>query len=1021
MKSKAHLLKRAIWLKSLFLTACLLLATIPAFSQTKTVTGTVTDAAGDALIGVSILVQGSNNGVVTDLDGKYTLNNVPENATLIISYIGMLTQEVKVNGQSVVNVTLKEDSQQLEEVVVIGYGAAKAKDLTAPITVVKGEALTTVPSTTPMAALQGKVPGVNIVNNGAPGEGPTVQIRGIGSFSNSKPLFVVDGMFYDNINFLNNADIQEMSILKDASAAAIYGVRAANGVVLITTKKGSRNQKAKISYDGYVGIQKASNVLELCNAHEYATMLLEGNYDAYQSHFKQSIDKYGGSYADSDFHNWKFGADNDWYDYLLRTAAITNHSLNINGGSEKAVYSVGVSYLYQDGIMDVDNNYKRMNFRGSVDYDATNWLKVGFNGVFSNSTQQVPNNQAWQKAFNCPPIVALYDENNEQGFPDKFGSPDAIGFSSNFYNPVATAKYFDSSKENYQVLSNFYAQIDFIPSKLNFKTNYSYSFLSTQGREFTPKHYVSSWQQSATTQLTKNENKYYNYIWDNTLTYNDQWGKHRFGAMAGYSMRQEQWRMFEGKASNVPDGADEYWYIKNGDAAGATVKDDGYCYRGISYFARLNYNYADKYLLMLTMRADGSSKYQEHWGYFPSVGAAWVLSEESFLKNQKWIDFQKLRASWGKLGNDQVAASDGFASISTGNSASGVFGNATIPGYQNNTYFSWLKWEVVEEWNAGINFITLNNRLNIDVDYYHRMTNNAVIAPLLPFSTTTLAGNYGKILNSGIDVSVDWNDRIGKDFSYNIGVNISTLRNRVKDLNGNSIIRGGKTVNIVGKEMNSFYGFKMIGVYQTEEEIAADPIAVANGCVPGDLKYADLDGNNVLDGNDRTTLGSYIPNFTYGINLGLNYKNLDFQLTTYGQAGAQMFNRKRALRYSSQNYNFDRAQYENRWTGPGSTNSNPSAAALLKPWNVSDQKYSSYFVESADYFRIQNITLGYTFRNVKFGNYTMPGLRLSLTADRPFTTFKANAFSPELSDSQGWDTEVYPLTSTYTLGLKIDF
>ena len=1023
MKSKTHLLKKALWLKNLFLTACLILVAMPVLSQTRTVTGTVTDTSGDALIGVSILVQGTSNGVVTDLDGKYTLTNVPENGTLTFSYIGMLPQDIKVNGRSAINVTLKEDSQQLEEIIVIGYGAAKAKDLTAPITVVKGEALTAVPSTTPMAALQGKVPGVNIVNNGAPGEGPTVQIRGIGSFSNSKPLFVVDGMFYDNINFLNNADIQEMSILKDASAAAIYGVRAANGVVLITTKKGSRNQKAKITYDGYVGIQKASNVLELCNAHEYATMLLEGNFDSYKTHFIQSIDKYGGSHDDPDFHNWTFGADNDWYDLLLRTAAITNHSLNINGGSEKAVYAVGVSYLYQDGVMDVDNNYKRLSFRGSVDYDATNWLKVGFNGVFSNSTQQVPNNQAWQKAFNCPPIVALYDDKyNEKSFPDKFGSPDAIGYTStNFLNPIATAKYFDSSKENYQVLSNFYAQIDFIPSKLNFKTNYSYSFLSTQGREFTPKYYVSSWQQSATTQLTKNENKYYNYIWDNTLTYNDQWGKHRFGAMAGYSMRQEQWRMFEGKASNVPDGADEYWYIKNGDAAGATVKDDGYCYRGVSYFARLHYNYDDKYLLMFTMRADGSSKYQEHWGYFPSVGAAWVLSEESFLKDQKWIDFLKLRASWGKLGNDQVAASDGFASIATGNAASGVFGNSTIAGYQNSTYFSWLKWEVVEEWNAGINFITLNNRLNIDVDYYHRMTNNAVIAPLLPFSTTTLAGNYGKILNSGIDVSANWNDKIGRDFSYNIGVNISTLRNRVKDLNGNSIIRGGKTVNIVGKEMNSFYGFKMIGVYQTEAEIAADPIAVANGCVPGDLKYADLDGNNVLDGNDRTTLGSYIPNFTYGINLGLNYKNLDFQLTTYGQAGAQMFNRKRALRYSTQNYNFDRAQYKNRWTGPGSTNSDPSAAALLSLWNVSDQKYSSYFVESADYFRIQNVTLGYTFRNLKLGNYTMPGLRLSLTADRPFTTFKANAFTPELSDSQGWDTEVYPLTSTYTLGLRIDF
>ena len=316
-----------------------------------------------------------------------------------------------------------------------------------------------------------------------------------------------------------------------------------------------------------------------------------------------------------------------------------------------------------------------------------------------------------------------------------------------------------------------------------------------------------------------------NYIWDNTLTYNEQWGKHRFGAMLGYSMRQEQWRYFEGKASNVPDGADEYWYIKNGDATGATVTDDGFCYRGLSYFARLNYNYNDKYLLMFTMRADGSSKYQENWGYFPSVGAAWVLSEESFLKNQKWVDFLKLRASWGKLGNDQVKASDGFASITTGNAASGVFGNSTFAGFQNSTYFSWLKWEVVEEWNAGLNFITLSNRLNIDVDYYHRMTKNAVISPLLPFSTTTLAGNYGKILNSGIDVSAHWSDRIGKDFTYNIGVNISTLRNRVKDLSGNSIIKGGQTVNIVGKEMNSFYGFKMVGVYQTEEECAADPIA----------------------------------------------------------------------------------------------------------------------------------------------------------------------------------------------------
>ena len=421
------------------------------------------------------------------------------------------------------------------------------------------------------------------------------------------------------------------------------------------------------------------------------------------------------------------------------------------------------------------------------------------------------------------------------------------------------------------------------------------------------------------------------------------------------------------------------------------------------------------------MRADGSSKYQEHWGYFPSVGAAWVISEEDFMKDQKFFDYLKLRASWGRLGNDHVAASDGFASITTGNSASGVFGNSTFPGYQNTTYFSYLKWELVDETNVGLNFSTFKNRLNVDLDYFYRLTKRAVISPRLPFSNDVLAGNYGKILNSGFDLSLNWNDNIGRDFKYNLGVNLSYLKNKVKDLGGLSSIKGGKTINMVGKEMNSYYGYKVVGVYQTLEECAEDPIAVANNLVPGDLKYEDVNGDNVIDGDDRQVLGSYIPNFTYGINLGLNWKNLDFELTTYGQTGGQIYNRKRALRYAQSNYNFDKAQYENRWTGPGSTNSHPSAAALVKGWNVSDQRVNSYFVESADFFRIQNITLGYSLRNIKMGNYTLPGIRFSLTADRPFTTFKANSFTPELSDAEGWDTEVYPLTSTYSFGIQIDF
>ncbi|MGN1245019.1 MAG: SusC/RagA family TonB-linked outer membrane protein [Muribaculaceae bacterium] len=1008
-------------MKKRILSVLLVLAGVAtAWAAPKTVKGVVLDQSNQPVIGASVQVNGTTTGAVTDFDGNYELKNVPDNAVITFSYIGMKTKEVKATGTEL-NVTLEDDLQKLDEVVVIGYGAAKAKDLTSPITVVKGEELLSVPATSPMAAMQGKVAGVNVVNSGAPGAGPRVSIRGNGSFTNSSPLYVVDGMFYDDINFLNNSDIQEMSILKDASAAAIYGVRAANGVVIITTKKGKRNQDAKITYNGYVGIQQATNVLKMANSQQYATMLLEANYDAYVSTMKASIDRFGGSYADADFHNWTYGADTDWYNELLRKAVITNHSLGISGGSEKAVYSLGMSYLYQDGIMDAENNYKRLNFRAAVDYDATSWLKVGFNGVFSNSTQINPNNSAWKEAFNSPSIYPVYDEKNDEANPEKFASPASVGFTSNFYNPVATAKYNNSRNENYQVLSNFYAQFNILPEKLNFKTNYSYDYSATRGRTYVKPYYVSSWQQKTTSELTKSTTNYYNYIWDNTLTYNDKFGDHKVGAMLGYSMRQQQYRYLWGKASNVPEGKDEYMYLSQGDADGVTLGDDGYCYRGQSYFARLNYDYAGKYLLMFTMRADGSSKYQEKWGYFPSVGAAWVMSQESFMQNQKAFDYLKLRASWGRLGNDHVAASDGFASINTGNSASGVFGNTTIPGFQNTSYFSYLKWELVDEANVGVNFSTLNNRLNVDLDWYHRMTKRAVISPRLPFSNDVLAGNYGKILNTGFDISANWSDRIGNDFKYNIGVNLSFLKNQVKDLGGTDYVKGGKTINMVGEEMNSFYGFKVVGIYQNEAECAADPIAVANGLVPGDFKYEDVNNDGVIDGSDRQTLGAYIPNLTYGLNFGFSWKNLDFELTTYGQAGAQMYNRKRALRYSQSNFNFDEAQYKNRWTGEGSTNEHPSAAALVKGWNVSDQKVNSYFVESADYFRIQNITIGYNIRNIKMGNYTLPGIRLSLTADRPFTTFKANAFTPELSDAEGWDVEVYPLTSTYTFGVQIDF
>lgn len=850
--------------------------------QARTVKGTVVDKVNQPVIGASVHVNGTNLGAMTDVDGNFTISNAPDNAVLTFSYVGMVSKTVKAaDGQ--MKIELADDVQNLEEVVVIGYGAAKAKDLTAPIEVVKGEKLIATPSSSPMTALQGKVAGVNIVNSGTPGDGPTVTIRGLGSFGNTTPLYVVDGMFYDNINFLNNADIQDLTIMKDASAAAIYGVRAANGVVIITTKKGAKNQDAKVTYNGYVGFQKATNVLEMCNSHEYATMLTEADKSAYNYMFENSIKNWGGNMNDL-----TFGADTDWYSELLRTAMITNHSLSVTGGTQKTAYAVGMSYLAQDGVMDVENYYRRLNFRASLDFDATNWLKVGFNGVFSNGDQRVPNNNAWQQAFNAPGIYPVYDTTRDSKiYTGGYASPEQIGVTNNFYNPVATANYFDSKNDTYQVLSNFYAQFQLVPDRLNFRTSYAYDYANTKGVAFTPIYCVGSVNQhNDQTSLTKSESTYKKWVWDNVLTYNQTFDKHHFNAMAGFSMRNERYYYLTATAKNVPEGKDSYKYLNLGSKEGVTVSDDGSLYRGLSYFARLGYNYADKYMLTATFRADGSSKYNEKWGYFPSVGAAWVISNEDFMADQNVLDYLKLRASWGKLGNDKIAASAGFAST---NPVRGVFGNTVLDGYTYESNFSWLSWEVVNETNVGLNFATLNNRLSGDIDWYYRKTENAVISPTIPMQNTTIAGNYATILNTGVDLSLNWADKLSKDFSYNVGFNIGYLHNEVKSLLNNlNIIKGGKTVQKVGEKMNSYYGYKVIGIYQTPEECAADPIAVANKLVPGDFKYEDVNHDGAIDGADKQCLGSYVPDVTYGFNLGFQWKALDFNISCYGQAGGEL-------------------------------------------------------------------------------------------------------------------------------------
>ena len=1003
-------------MKRLYLLLPVLLLPLLVCAQ-RTVSGRVVDDSGEPLIGATVRVQGTTAGTITDFDGLFSLSDVADDAIVEVSYMGYLPQQLKA--ASDMRVVLQEDVQRLEDVIVVGYGAAKIKDLTSPIDVVKGEELTAVPTSSPMSALQGKVAGVNIVNSGVPGSGPTVQIRGIGSFSNNTPLFVVDGMFYDNINFLNNGDIEDMSIMKDASAAAIYGVRAANGVVIITTKRGKHNQRPDVTYDGYVGVQTVSNLIDMCSSDQYAEMLLEVNKRSYTRMFRNSMTMYGGTY-DAEAGVFHLDQNTNWYKQLLRPAVMTNHSLTINGGSEKATYGVGMSYLYQNGIMNTPNSYNRMNLRGNLEYKPFKWLTVGFNGIFVQSKQQFPNNAAWQQAYNMPGIFPVYDPTTAELYTDGFASPMTLQLTNNFYNPVATAKYYDSRNTTNQMMASAYAQFNILPDKLNLRTSYNYDYTGMEATTFIPEYYISNNQKNETSNLTKSTTSFNNWIWDNTLTYSDQWGKHGFKAMLGLSLREERYRNLWAVAQDVPAGKDSYKYISLGNTEGRVTGDDGNRYRGFSYFGRLNYNYDDRYMLMFTIRRDGSSKYNEKWGTFPSVGAAWVLTNEEWLKGVEGVDYLKLRASWGLLGNDKIGASFGTTSSDL---ARAVFGtNTAVSGYVNSSNFSWLSWEVVNETNVGTNFAFFGNRLTGDIDWYYRLTQNAVVSPMLPMQEQSIAGNWGEILNMGVDINLNWEQRIGKDFTYFVGGNVSWLRNRVMSLReGVNIIKGGKTVQMVGQKMNSYYGFKVIGVYQTDEECATDPIAVANGLVPGDFKYEDVNKDNVIDDSDKQILGSYIPDWTYGINMGFRYKGLDLNIVFTGKAGGQIWNRKRALRYASNTYNFDLDQYTRRWHGEGTSNTDPSAAGLMKSWNIGDSQNASYFVESADYFRIQSITLGYTFTNVGAGSYKMPGIRLSLSAEKPFTTYTAHALTPEISDPEGWDTEVYPLTSTWSFAVQLKF
>ena len=1013
-----------------------LLFNIAAWGQTeKIVTGKVTSSDdGGGLPGVNVVVQGTAKGVTTDAEGNYSIQLTPVENTLVFTFVGYKTVTVDVTNKTTADVILEGDVTSLEEVVVVGYGTQREKDLTSAISTIKTEDIVKTPTGQAMQSLQGKVPGLQIVSSGQPGASPTVRVRGVGSYPRTDvvtgaalgteaPLYVVDGMFFDNIDFLNTSDIATISVLKDASAAAIYGVRAANGVILIETKTGKFKQKAQITYDGYYGVQVPQNVLKMANAEQFTNMALESGSAADIANIDAAMQRYGRSRVNPNVPD----VNTDWYKEVIRTAPIQNHTLGVTGGSESTTYSIGASYFNQDGIMDMPNSFERFTLRSRVDYQANDWLKIGGNVNISNALKTgldevvAQNAEAWKVAYFAVPIMPVYDYENEAAYPIKYSSAELIGYRDG-KNPLPIMDFNRNETRQRRILSNFYVKVDLIPDKLSFQTTYNLGATFQNARNVDLPYFLTNDAKNLISAIVKKNETTFNQIWDNVLTYNQAFGDHYVTVMGGASFRDESWEMLKARGEDLLTPFQEKsWYLRQANTIKTEdVDDDAARNYGMSYFGRVSYNFNDKYLLYGTMRADGTSKYQTKWGYFPSVGAGWVISEENFLANVGALDFLKLRASWGKLGNDRITPQTGAV---TQRVVTTAIDNTLVTGTVKEPFGS-LTWEVTEEWNVGLTTRILDNRLSIDADYYIRDTEDLAI-PVRTITGDTYLRSVGVVRNSGFELALTWTETLASGFSYNIGANLATLRNETRDLYGQPYIDGGTAEfqqrTRVGDPLFAFFGYETAGVYQNTAQIEGDPVAVAlnaatpGAIVPGDFIFKDNNGDGVITGEDRVILGSYLPKLTYGVNLGASYKNFDLTVSLMGQTGNKILNRKRGEIIWTPDGNMDADLAINRWHGEGTSNKYPSSAGLRKGWN---QKMSNYFVEDGGFFRIQNVTLGYNFRGTTLGE-KWPDARIFLTAERPLTVFDYNGFNPEIPD--GVDTQTYPIPAIYTVGLNVKF
>lgn len=994
-----------------------------AFAQSNiAVSGRVTGASGEGLAGVSITLKGTNSGTSTDAQGNYSIS-APGNGTLVVSAVGFASQEVPITGRTSINIQMAGSAAQLEQVVVVGYGTQRKIDVTGSVSTVNGSEIAKQASINPISALQGKVAGVTITNSGAPGASPQIRIRGVGTaYGNANPLYVVDGTWFDDISFLNPADIETMSILKDASSEAIYGVRAANGVVLITTKRGKG--RAAINYNGYVGVQRVTNQVELADASEYATLINEMNTAQ-------------GSAAP--FNNpQSFGEGTDWFDVILRNALVHNHHISVGGSTERVGYNFSLGYLKQEGIVK-GHDYDRITAKLQTDFQVRDPLKIGYNVVFeSNTSNDIPGGMFY-KAYTAAPVVPVKYADGTYGDPNDY----PIGSATN--NPQLQLDMFNQRSKNYRITGNAFAELRIIQN-LNFRTSFGGEFGQGEVRTYLPVFYHpgnfptlsplgTTVQFNDTSKLTMSRAQTRNWIWENTLTYTFNVSSHRITALVGQSAQRYRSYKLTGTADNVPNTSEGDLYLSlgpNTNTRPRTVTDEGDMATYASYFGRVNYSFRNRYLVNASLRADGSSKFigDQRWGYFPSIGLGWIISDENFMQDQRIFDYLKLRGSWGKVGNASVPANLAVQLVNQGANLTAVFGGQPAPGASITTLTPpTIFWERGVGTDIGVEAFFLNRRLHLEVDWYRRKTEQAIFdAPIvgsLGMSGTTVRINQADFQNQGFEFSAGWSDEIGRSFTYNIGANLSINNNEVtRVITGTNPIFGGgagatggqfTTRTVVGQPIGHFFGLQVDGIFQSQSEITGSSQPSAK---PGDFRYRDTNGDKVIDARDRVVLGNPNPKYNYGINTYFAYSNFDLTIDMQGVAGVQIYNANKGLRFGSENFTQD--FFDNRWHGAGTSNSYPSA-------NIgggTNYLPNSWFVEEGSYFRIRNIQLGYTLPTSMTNRWKVQKLRVYANAQNAFNFFSYTGFTPEVGGgptAAGIDVNIYPLSAVYNFGVNLTF